>query len=197
MRAWMFLLLAIAACSPDIESGAYLCGPEAACPDGQVCNGTDNTCVAPVDLTPFACLPTEEHEPDNTPAQGFAITGLACVSTVFTQDGCLAAGDTADWFQFTTPAGCTAIEVDLRVTYPEAFEPIGLVLADGNGTTITTDTACTQASTTEGSDVRCLKQTISAGTPYTFEVKPAGGGDCAGACNYNRYSISMQLVTPG
>ena len=196
MRAWI-VILAIVGCSPNITSGAYLCGPDQDCPPDEVCNGSDNTCVNPVSAVAFACLPSEEHEPDNTPAQGQVIPNLACVSTVFSQDGCLAAGDNADWFQFTTPAGCSSIEVDLRVQYPEAFEPISLVLADANGTTITTDTACAQASTTEGSDVRCLKQTISSATAYTFEVKPAGGDDCSGSCNYNRYSISLQLMTPG
>ena len=36
MRACDGRCSSIVACSPDIESYAYLCGPEAACPDGQV-----------------------------------------------------------------------------------------------------------------------------------------------------------------
>ena len=117
MRA-AILGLVLAACSPDIESGAYICGPEQSCPPGDQCNGADNTCVDPITAVPFACLPEEEHEPDNTPAQGQQISSLACVSAVFSQDGCLAAGDDADWYRFTTPTGCNAIEVDLRVEYP-------------------------------------------------------------------------------
>ena len=33
------LLVLAAACTPSIAPGAYLCGPDAECPDGLVCDG--------------------------------------------------------------------------------------------------------------------------------------------------------------
>ena len=55
MRAALSLIVLLAACSPEIVSGAYLCGPEASCPDGQECNGEDNVCVLPGGAKPFGC----------------------------------------------------------------------------------------------------------------------------------------------
>ena len=195
MRA-AILALGLAACSPDILSGSYLCGPEQSCPDGQACDGSNNTCVIASTVTPFGCLPKEEHEPDNTPATGFAVGALGCVSQVFSTHGCLAAGDTQDWFTLTAPTGCTALEIDVRVTYPVAYETLGLALADAAGTTIAMDAPCATEGGTAGDDDRCIKQTITPGSSYAVQVKPAGGGDCDGRCNFNRYTLAIQLATP-
>src|SRR4051812_4256867 len=99
MRA-AILCFALVACTPDIASGTYVCGPEQACPEGQSCDGVDGTCVFTNTQRPFACEPSREHEPDNTPAQGLVITSFACVSAPYVNDGCLAAGDDQDWIKF-------------------------------------------------------------------------------------------------
>jgi hypothetical protein len=192
---WL-ILLAVAACSPDIPSGTYLCGPEQSCPVDQACNGSDNTCVIAALAKPFACLPNQELEPDNSPAMATDIGALGCVSTVFSQKGCLAAGDANDWYKLTAPTGCTALAIDIRVNYPVAFEPLGLVLADAAGAQIATDGPCKTPSGNDADDERCIVQTITPGATYTFAVKPAGGGDCDGTCNYNRYTLAVQLETP-
>jgi hypothetical protein len=195
MRAAIVLALGLAACSPDILSGSYLCGPDQSCPTDQACNGSDNTCVIASTASPFACTTKEEHEPDNTPAQGLAVGALDCVSTTFSQHGCLAAGDTADWFTLTAPTGCTALAINIRVTYPIAFETVGVNLTDPTGTLIASDAPCKVAGTA-GDDDRCLVQTITPGSSYAIQVKPAGGGDCDGKCNFNRYTLAIQLQTP-
>src|SRR5690606_5891048 len=41
----VLVLVAAGACSPEIAPGAYLCGPERACPEGQACDGPTNICV--------------------------------------------------------------------------------------------------------------------------------------------------------
>jgi hypothetical protein len=194
MRA-AILALGLAACSPDILSGSYLCGPEQSCPDGQACDGSNNTCVIASTAKPFACAASDEHEPDNTPAQALDVGTFACVSTVFSEHGCLAAGDTQDWYTITAPTGCTAVAINIRVTYPIAFETIGVNLADANGTLIASDAPCVVAGTTADDD-RCLLQTITPGSTYKIQVKPAGGGDCDGNCNFNRYTLAIQLQTP-
>lgn len=191
------LAFVLAACSPEIPSGSYRCGPDQACPEGQLCNGPDNTCVQASTAQPFACLPKQEHEPDNAPAMATDMGAFACVSNVYTFDGCLAPGDTQDWFKLTTPAGCTAIQAEVRISYPISYETLGVQLGDAGGAKMTDDVACKTQSGGLADDDRCITQPITGSTTYTIEVKPAGGGDCDGACNYNRYTLSVQVTTPG
>jgi hypothetical protein len=198
MRGLVLVALAgsLAACSPDILSGSYFCGPDAACPEGQACDGLTNTCIGPTNVQPFACLPVAEHEPDNTPQTGTAIAQQTCVSPVLSTAGCLAAGDAQDWYQFTAPTGCTAVEVEVRIAFPEAFEPLALALTDPTGTVLATDTTCTSVDPGNGNADRCLTLTITSGQSYAIEVKPAGGDDCDGTCAFNRYTLFVQLATP-
>jgi len=195
MRTLIFV--ALAACSPDIGSGLYLCGPEQACPKGQACDGPTNACVSPSSSSPFACDPMVVKSDDTAAAATLIAANLSCVSPVATTDGCLANGDSHNWYKFTAPIGCTSLEVEIKISYPDAFEPLGLVLADANGSQLATDTECTgsQQSIT-GDNVRCLTMTITPGQAYTIDVTPAGGLDCNGDCAFNRYALSVQLATP-
>jgi hypothetical protein len=197
MRAYLLLPLLFAACTPDIASGTYLCGPNAACPEGQVCNGPDNTCVFG-SAEPFACEPDAETEPDDTAEQGRMLTALnECVTTVLPLANCMLAGDTADWVRFTVPSVCTEVQVEARVTFPLAFESLGLELWDlDQNTMVGSDTEC--ASTGEGGeDIRCMTIGVTPGGNYGISVKPSGEGNCGGACAYNRYTLRVQLSTPG
>jgi hypothetical protein len=125
-----------------------------------------------------------------------------CISPLATENGCLAAGDTSNWLSFTAPVGCNAVEVSVRLDYPIAFEPIALSLFDtttaaGAGTVLASDTACTQDDDAPSGDVlRCLKFTLVSGDTYGLELAPAGGGDCGGQCNFNRYELTATLDTP-
>jgi hypothetical protein len=193
MRVWM--LLALAACSPDIPSGSYECGPNAACPEGQACDGPTNTCLAPSNAGAFACDPMLEHD-DNTQATGTTVSNLACVSAVFSQAGCLAPNDGQDWFQLTAPSNCNGLEIKVSVAYPVAFEPLAIVLTDASGAQLATDSTCKNPPP-GGDDSRCVTQTITSGSAYAIAVKPLGmGDDCDGTCNFNRYTLSVQLDTP-
>ncbi len=196
MRAHLLILL-VTACSPDILTGSYLCGPNEACPDTQACDEPTNTCVTPAVATAFACpADTELAEPDDTETTGAVIANLECVSTVYTNDGCLAEGDAEDWLQFTAPAGCTAVEVVIKLNYKVAFEPLQVVLHDATGAQVATDTDCKNATLGQGEDDRCLTQTLTAGQSYGIEIKALGGDDCDGACQFNRYSLTVQLDRP-
>jgi len=188
----------LVACTPEIVSGAYLCGPDESCPEDQVCNGPDNTCVLAAMAQPFACLPEEEHEPDDTAAQGLALPMLDCVSSQFVDTACLADGDGADWVTFATPSVCAAVEVQVRLSFPVAFEPLMVALYDGAGATqLATSAACTQGVDVPGEDQQCLTMTLTPGADYALQVTPAGGGDCDGGCAYNRYVLTVRLATPG
>jgi len=195
MRAWIFV--ALAACSPDIGSGSYLCGPNETCPKGQACDGPTNSCIVPSAVEPFACDPKMVRD-DNTPQTALALGTPTCVSNNVPQSGCLGAGDSHNYYAFTAPMGCTAVEVDLRISYPKAFEPLGITLGDANGTELVTDGECKGAQiSTTADDVRCIQQTITPGQPYTIDVNPAGGEDCDGMCAFNRYTLNFALATPG
>ncbi|MDB4955650.1 MAG: hypothetical protein JWO36_3219 [Myxococcales bacterium] len=196
MRAW-FLWLALVGCTPDVASGSYLCGPEQLCPEGQSCDGLDGTCVFTNTQRPFVCDPSVEHEPDNTPQQGLAIASLACVSAPYVDNGCLAAGDDQDWVRFKVASGCVAVQVEGRVTFPVSWEPVGLELWDLDAMTMIGTGAKCKVAPASGDDASCITQMVTPSGTYGFKVKPAGGGDCAGSCNYNRYQLTVQLSTPG
>jgi hypothetical protein len=196
MRAW-FLVIALVGCTPDIFSGTYLCGPNQACPPGQACNGPDGVCELAGTEAPFACAPSSQREPDDTAAQGFALPALACVSAPYIGNGCLAAGDPADWFTFRVPSVCTAVEVQARMTYPISWETVALELWDlGSMTMIATDTAC-KVIPPGGELSGCITFPVANDGSYGIVIKPKGGGDCAGQCNFNRYQLTVQLSTPG
>lgn len=195
MRAYA-LVAVLAACTPDIVSGAYLCGPEASCPKDQVCNGPDNTCVLASTALPFACEPDIDSEPDNTSAEAHLIDNLGCVSIPFVNASCMPEGDTADWVRFVAPAVCTSVGVDARVTFPIAFQRIGLELWDLAGNVmIASDQGCT-ARGEPGEEIRCLDLALTPGGSYGIKVQPAGDGNCDGGCSYNRYTLRVQLATP-
>jgi len=203
MRA-LLLCVALAACTPDVVSGSYLCGPEELCPDGQQCNGTEDTdaglvaesCVLPSLARPFACAPEVNVEPDDSMAQAHLIS-LNCVSAQFIMNDCMLASDPADWVTFVPPSVCTAVGVQARLTFPIAHEVIGLELWDvDQNMQIGTDTACA-AGGDSASVRRCLSVELVPGTKYGIKVTPTGEGTCDGACAYNRYSLSVQLGPPG
>jgi len=202
---FVVMCLALAACTPDIASGAYLCGPDSACPEGQTCNGVKDenagleadTCVLESLARPFACTPDSNSEPDNTMAEARAIPLTQCVSPMFINNSCMLADDSADWITFVPPSVCTAVAVQVRLTFPVAYEVLAFELWDVNANMkIGEDTECTQGADT-GAVRRCLDMTLVPGTQYGVKVTPTGEGGCSGNCAYNRYTLSVQLATPG
>jgi hypothetical protein len=193
MRAlWIVALLS--ACSPDIVQGAYLCGPEQSCPDGQACNGEDNLCVLPGGAKPFACGDKiTEVEPNNGAAAAQAVANIACVSPLIQIKGCTPAGDAEDWYAFDVPANCGATVATMRLSFPLAFEQLSVDLGGKTGS----QAECgTTVPIDDGSDTVCLTTPVTAGQHYALRVARSGIGDCDGQCAYNRYSLSLQLGTP-
>ncbi len=204
MRA-IVLCLSLAACTPEIVSGAYVCGPNGTCPEGLTCNGTEDessgllaeTCVLPSLARPFACTPEATDEPNNTAAEGFLLQNVGCVSAPFVIDSCMLSGDTADWTTFVAPSVCASVEVQARLTFPQAFQELGIELWDvDHDMKLATDGECAQGADT-GAVRRCLDLTLVPGTKYGVKVRPTGNGTCNGSCAYNRYTLSVQLATPG
>ncbi|HTR49435.1 MAG TPA: hypothetical protein VMJ10_01935 [Kofleriaceae bacterium] len=195
MRATWLALVVVAGCQPSVASGTYLCGDEELCPSGQACDGPTNTCVVASTAMPFTCM--DMHEPDDTPQQAFALPTFGCTSALYSEDDCLAAGDAADWRSFAAPTGCTAVAAQIEITSPIAFEPLALQLWDLTANTmVATGGSCPPSETATGSDAACVTQTLVGGDSYGIAIQPAGGGDCGGKCNFNRYSLQVQTVTP-
>lgn len=207
MRAALFaILFAAAACTPDIVPGSYLCGPDQACPEGQVCNGTENkmtglvadTCMLPEVAQPFACTPATASEPDDTMDTGQLITPpAACIGKVDLGQGCMASGDAADWVTFVAPSVCTALMVEARLDFPLANEGLTIELWDADANMkMTGDGDCKQG--LDASSVsRCLDSVLVPGKKYGVQVKPTGDGNCGGDCSYNRYKVTLLFGTPG
>jgi len=197
VRAAILVVVFAAACTPDIVSGAYLCGPNAACPEGQSCNGPDNTCVLASTAQPFECTPDMNTEPDDTSAQAHEITGLGCVSVPFVNSNCMLQGDSEDWVRFTAPSSCTSVEVQARVSFPLAFERLGFELWNLDANTKLTDDVVCPIDGQAGEELRCLQMTLTPGTSYGIRIHPAGDGNCGGTCSFNRYTLRVLLATPG
>lgn len=196
MRALVFVLAsAAAACTPEIVSGSYRCGPDATCPGDQVCNGTDNICVTGT-AEPFACEPEISTEPDDASDQAFDLGEFGCVSLASTLGNCMLEGDAGDWVKFHSATGCAAVAVDVRLTFPTAFEELGIELWDlDSGEKVAEDTPCDVIGEA-GDDLRCLSSPVTPGASYGVHVLPTGEGDCDGTCGYNRYTVRLQLSAP-
>jgi len=194
MRA--LLLVVVAACSPSIAPGAYLCGANQACPPDQVCDGTSDTCVLKGTETPFTC--DGDVAGDDSAANAQSIPQLECVSPPFVAAGCMPAGDGQDWLKLTVPSVCTSVEIEARLAYPVAYEKLALELWDlGTNAPIGTDVPCAQGANDPSQVVRCITLTVTPGGQYGLVVKATSDGDCGGSCAYNRYDLSVQLATPG
>lgn len=195
--------LVVAACTPDIAPGAYLCGPEESCPEGLACNAgvdmdpatPDNVCVVPGVAQPFACGVPDF--PDDDPATGRIIANLSCVSPANESKGCLNDGDVGDWYQFDVPANCNAVQIEARLRFPVAFEPLAMQLATDGGAPMPADTPCSGTQQADdGEEIRCFKLTVTNGSHQAIGVVHSATDNCDGACAHNRYTLSVQLSTP-
>jgi hypothetical protein len=189
---WL-VAVAVAGCTEEIVGGAYLCGPEQLCPDGLVCNGTDNLCVDELDAQPFACA-VADPAGDDAPATGRSMGELDCVSATAERSGCLLDGDPADWFQVDAPGRCTAVQVEARVTFPIAFEPLELAYAAGEAAPVPVDQPCPPTVfPATGDEQRCFTMVVAPGSRHGLGVIHAGRASCDGGCAFNRYRFTVRL----
>lgn len=197
MRA-AFFAFALAACSPEITPGTYLCGDEQLCPEGQACDGVTNTCELPNAARPFECgEEIDEIEPNDAFQSAQAVGELKCVSRVAEVHGCTRKdGSPEDWFSFAVP-GCTnTVRMTSRIAFPLSYEPLVLELVDPDGAAKATADICASDDKHDGDTEMCLDAQVTPNAQYAIRVTGSGTADCAGACAYNRYTLTMQLVSP-
>jgi hypothetical protein len=190
----LVLVAAAAACTPEIVSRSYRCGPDATCPGDQVCNGPDNICVSGA-AEPFACEPEITTEPDDSSTEAFDLGQLGCVSLASTLGNCMLDDDSGDWVKFQAPTGCDAVAI-VRLTFPTAFEELGLELWDLDRDEKVGEDAPCEVLGEAGDDLRCLTSAVMPGTNYGVHILPTGEGDCDGTCGHNRYTVRLQMSAP-
>jgi hypothetical protein len=191
-------LVLLAACSPDIVPNAYLCGPEALCPPGQVCDGVSDSCVLPAQAAPFMCDIGTEIPGDDSAGSANQISQLQCVSSRYSTYGCMPPGDAADWFKLSVPTECSAVEVQARIQFPVAYEHLAMELVDlGSNTSVGSDIECPKSLGDPAYIERCINLPVTPGHQYGVAIKSTADGACDGACAYNRYYLTVELATPG
>ncbi len=181
--AW--LGLAGSACTPEILPGAYLCGPERACPDDLVCDAVSEACVAPEDARPFVC-PTAplDLEPNDSTDQAGPVPLDGCAGAPIEVVGCIAAGPDVDVYRVDAPAGCAAPRLTAAVRAAIAFAPVRLT-AIGDDATTATAMPCAAG--------LCADLSVPPGGGGFVEVRLAGSETCDGACAHNRYQLDLSV----
>jgi hypothetical protein len=182
------LVLALAACTPDIADGAFHCGPEETCPPDQACDGSSTLCVAPSEVHPFACDPSVLHEPDDTPAQAFDLGIVSCATPSAIIAGCLAPGDAINWLTFTGSGDCTAT-VSIGVAFPYAFEPVDVQMTDGSGSLLGSGSPC-DVDGEGGITGTCAQAAVSVGSAFFIGLS-GGTQNCDGACAFTSYQLEF------
>ena len=173
------------------------CGDTRACPDGLVCDAVEDVCTVPSQARAFDCeIP--DRTGDDAPTDGLQLTpALECVSGVRELKACLFADDPGDWFQFDVPPNCTAVQIEARLTFPVAYEPVALQLSTDGSAPVTVDGECTVSTGDNGgSTSRCFEMVVANGSHHAIGMVHSGEANCDGDCAFNRYTLSLQLSTP-
>ncbi len=201
MRAATTLVCAVmaAACTPEIGSGTYFCGPERFCPPEQVCDDSSFTCVNPLLAAPFSCpdgSQSDEPDDDFENATDLGELSLNQPSVLGTHAGCVPTGDDVDLFRVGCDATCASgggqLEITLR--YPIAFLPLEVELLDETGDVVAAGELCTPAVDYTGMDYLCITHQPSEGVYYVRAEGVAGAPDCDGGCAFNRYSLDIKFL---
>lgn len=178
MRAWLGAIaaLGLAACTPQIESGAYFCGPSEQCPPELACDGETSTCVQPANVSAFTCT------------EGPSLPTPGCGPDAIGSNGCVLTADAHDQITFQSPA--CVVMATVMITYSEGFMPLTVTVRDGAGATIGTSAPC--HSVHGGDQDACIEFATLVGENYTFDVAATSGAStCGGACGFNRFDLSV------
>jgi hypothetical protein len=182
-----------AACTPDVPSGVYYCGPERACPPDLVCDDSTAVCVLEDEAEGFACgedatLP----EPDDTLALATDYGARGCGFQPVTSEGCLDHPADVDHVAFTSSLDCDVRPFEAKVRYPVAFAPVVLELLDDAGEVLATGEVCVELDAT-GQAHACIETDLPEDTAHVLRMRRVDGSpDCDGTCRYNRYQLSIQ-----
>lgn len=197
MRAVLLgALLALAgACSPEIGSGTYYCGPERLCPPDLECDDPTFTCERPSVAERFSCPgASQATEPDDSAGEAQDLGALACGLPILeNRIGCVADQDDVDHIELELADECVGDDPHLEVSmrFPVALVPLSIELLDDDGEVIATGELCTPSGDATGTDLLCIDQRIPPGR-YMLRIRsmePAP--DCDGDCHHNSYQLDV------
>ncbi|MCE9580424.1 MAG: hypothetical protein K8W52_45315 [Deltaproteobacteria bacterium] len=179
-RGWLGAVLAtglFGGCTPEIGSEAYFCGEGGLCPPDLVCEPNQNLCVIPESVEPFACT------------AGTPPAALVCGSNTSTTD-CI--GDPGAHVHYAIP-GCAA-KLQAKLLFPIGLMPLAITVRDGAGEVVGTSVPCGDGS--GGRTAVCVDVPAMSGVTYDIDISAAMPvSDCDGTCPYNRFALSIGLVT--
>lgn len=190
------VMLGLAACDPEILSGAYLCGPQMACPDDEVCSPADGTCVRPELAEPFACEPgSDGGEPNEDPATATTLNVAGCPAGQVERIGCLPAAADVDWIAVTSSVACAGAPLRIDVRYSVAFAPavVDLYTTDGQSV-IASATPCDITGGIGDKDAVCLATTVPPDGRALVRVSLDGELDCDGSCAFMHYQVAARAT---
>lgn len=199
MRALAVAAAALAAaCSPEIGTGTYFCGPERLCPPHLECNDLTITCEVPAETESFVC-PSSANlaEPDNDLGSARDLGTLSCgvLDPLIDDPGCVPEPGDVDLYKFEYDDDCSGADphINVVVRFPIAHVPLTLELLDAEGAVIQEAELCTSTADRTGTDRVCLESRLASGT-YYLQIRAADGApDCDGTCHYNRYLVAFSL----
>lgn len=198
IRLAVVLALAAGACTPDIGTNTYYCGPERLCPPNLECNDANFTCELPSLTEAFAC-PSDSNtaEPDDDLASARDLGTLSCGTFDPLQDeaGCVPQAGDVDLYRFVYDDECSGVDphIEVKVRFPIAHVPLTLELLDADGAVIQEAELCTASNDQTGMDRVCLEERLASGTYFLRVQVPGGAPDCDGTCHYNFYRIAFSL----
>jgi hypothetical protein len=191
------LALAVAGCDPDITGGAYICGPQLACPDDYACDQVTALCVRPSSAQPFACAEgAEAGEPNDDPGFATPILLPACPGNQVERLGCLPAAADFDWLVIDGGAACAGAPVTIEIRYAAAFAPAVVDETSPTGTVIAGAEQCGVAGDSGINDAKCLDTTLGADGRVMLRVGLDPELDCDGACDFTNYSVTARASAP-
>lgn len=185
------------ACSPEIGSDTYFCGPEGLCPPDLRCDDNTFTCRTPILFTPFECpAESEVAEPDNDQASAFDLGVLGC-GDVIMQDapGCAPDPSDVDLIRFEYLDNCNGPDprIVINSRFPIAHVPLTLEVIDDTGAVVATGEPCTPRDNFSGRDTLCIEDRPPAGVYFIRIQTDAAGPDCGGECAFNQYLINVSV----
>jgi hypothetical protein len=190
--AVLVLAFAVAACTPEIVSGVYFCGPEMLCPPDQLCSPDTALCVRPALVQPFACpAGSQDLEPNNDVASATTMTFTTCPGPEQRSPACMP--DPADIDLIAIDAPCPGGALSLDVRFPVAFSPIVVEQIEVGGAVIASATSCAIAGDESINDAACLDVTVPAGGRVYIRFSLDPEIDCDDACAFNWYDVAATI----
>ncbi len=186
-------VLAAAACSAEIGTGTYFCGPEQFCPPDLECNPNTFSCETPGTFEAFSCpFGASVNEPDEAMADAYELT-LECGANTEDFTLCIDDGQDVDHFSFEMEE-CfgESPHLSFEIRYPVALAELQLELLDDAGQVLEVAETCTAEQNFTGMEWKCIDIPPLEPGVYFLRVSTTGERTCSGDCEHNQYRLAYR-----